>query len=99
MAMPLNATAGRHALRGSGSAVFRLSLSLLEHGFDDGGLFGGAGAEVAGAGFDGGVVEQGLDLGDVGAALAQAGAVGVAEFVGAQAGQFRCQNGARALSQ
>jgi hypothetical protein len=33
------------------------------------------------------VTEEGLDLGDVGAALTQAGAVGVAAAVGAQAGK------------
>ena len=52
---------------------------------DDGGLFVFACAEVAGGGFDGGEAEQGLDLGGVGAALAQAGGVGVAAAMGPQA--------------
>jgi len=43
---------------------------LLEDCLDDGGLFGCAGAEVAGRGVEGGVTEQGLDLRDVGATLA-----------------------------
>jgi hypothetical protein len=56
---------------------------LLEDAVDDGGLFGVAGAEVAGGGFDGGLAEERLDLCGVGAALAEAGGVGVAEPVGA----------------
>jgi hypothetical protein len=43
-------------------------LALLEDAFDDGGLFGGAGAEVPGRGLERAVPEQGLDR--VGAALA-----------------------------
>ena len=43
-------------------------------------------AEVAGGGFDGGEAEQGLDLGGVGAALAQACGRGVAAAMGPQAG-------------
>jgi hypothetical protein len=52
---------------------------------DDGGLFVFARAEVAGGGFDGGEAEKGLDLGGVGAALAQTGGVGVAAAMGPQA--------------
>ena len=42
---------------------------LLEDCLDDGGLFGGCFAEVASRGVEGGVAEQGLDLGDVGSAV------------------------------
>ena len=56
---------------------------LVEDALDDGGGgLGGAGAEVPGAGVQGGVAEEGLDLGGVGAALAEAGGEGVAEPVG-----------------
>ena len=54
---------------------------LVEDCFDDGGLLGCAGAEVARRGVKGGVAEQGLDLGGIGAALAQPGGVGVPEPV------------------
>ncbi|MFI7538218.1 hypothetical protein [Streptosporangium sp. NPDC049376] len=40
---------------------------------DDGGLLGRASAEVAGAGLDRGMPEQGLDLSGFGAALGQPG--------------------------
>jgi hypothetical protein len=42
---------------------------LVEDALDDGSGLGGAGAEVPGAGVQGGVAEEGLDLGGVGAAL------------------------------
>ena len=57
---------------------------MVEDCFDDGGGFGGAGAEVSGGAVECGVAEQGLDLGDVGAALAQPGGVAVSEPVRAQ---------------
>ena len=60
--------------------------SAIEDPLDYRGGFGGSGAEVAGGGIERGVTEEGLDLGDVGAALAQAGGVGVAAAVGTQAG-------------
>ncbi|GAB3086004.1 hypothetical protein [Micromonospora schwarzwaldensis] len=59
----------------------------VEDALDEGGLFGGAGAEVAGGGVEGGVAEQGLSLGRVGATLPETGGVGVAQPVQAQAGQ------------
>jgi hypothetical protein len=62
-------------------------LGLLENALDDFGLFGLAGAEVAGSGLDGGQTEEGLDLGGVGSALAQAGRVSVATAVGPKAGE------------
>ena len=43
---------------------------LVEDTLNDGGGLGGAGAEVPGAGVQGGLAEEGLDLGGVGAALA-----------------------------
>jgi hypothetical protein len=46
---------------------------LVEDVLDDGGGLGGAGADVPGAGVQGGVAEEGLDLGGVGAALATGG--------------------------
>jgi len=58
---------------------------VLKYAFDDGGVLGGAGAEVAGSGVEGGMAEEGLDLGRVGAALPEPGGVGVAEPVRAQA--------------
>ena len=42
---------------------------LVEDALDDGGGLGAAGTEVSGAGVQGGVAEEGLDLGGVGAAL------------------------------
>lgn len=49
----------------------RLSaLVSVEDVVDDALQFGGAGAEVAAGGVQGGVAEEGLDVGDVGAALA-----------------------------
>jgi hypothetical protein len=43
---------------------------LVEDALDDGGLFGGPGAEVPGGGFQRAVAEQGLDLGGVSTAQA-----------------------------
>jgi hypothetical protein len=59
---------------------------LGEDGVDDGGLLGGFGAEVAGAGLDGGVVQRGLDLGDTGPSLAEPGPAGAALDVRAKTG-------------
>ena len=64
----------------------RISRGLPEDVVDDGGLLAFARAEVAGGGFDGGEPEQGLDLGGVGTALAQAGGVGMAAAMRPQAG-------------
>ncbi|WP_420823491.1 transposase [Streptomyces natalensis] len=50
-----------------------VGLGLFEDALDDFGLFGLAGAEVAGSGFDGGQTEEGLDLGGVGSAFFGAG--------------------------
>lgn len=58
---------------------------LLEDAVDEGGQFGTPGAGVPSGGLDGGLAEERLDLGGVGAALATGG-VGVAEPVGAEAG-------------
>ncbi len=66
-----------------GLGARRRAERLLEDAVDDGGLLGVAGAEVAGGGLDGGMAEESLDLGGVGAALAQAVGVCVAEPVGA----------------
>lgn len=68
---------GRHALQ---------ACSLVaEDALDDGGVLGRAGPEVPGRGVDGGVAEQGLDLGGVGAALAQARGESVPAAVRAKA--------------
>jgi len=58
---------------------------VIEDALDHGGVLGCSGAEVPGRSVDGGVSEQGLDLGGVGATLAQPGGIGVAEPVRAQA--------------
>lgn len=58
---------------------------MIEDPLDDGGVLGRSGAEVPGRGVDGGVAEEGLDLGGVGSALAEARAEGVAAAVGARA--------------
>jgi len=68
-------TCGSQARAAVGGLLLRkLSLLamwlLLEDCLDNGGLFGCAGAEVAGRGVEGRVTEQGLDLRDVGATLA-----------------------------
>jgi hypothetical protein len=59
----------------AGSARSRLSndteTSVIEDPLDDGGVLGWSGAEVPGRGVDGGVAEEGLDLGGVGPALAE----------------------------
>ena len=73
---------GLLALTQPGQAVFsrtrpqtqgRAVRLLVEDALDDGGGLGRAGAEVPGAGVQGGVAEEGLDLSDVGAALAGVG--------------------------
>lgn len=55
--------------------------SVVEDALDDGGVLGRSGAEVPGRGVEGSVSEQGLDLGRVGSALAEARGEGVAAGV------------------
>ena len=70
---------------GTAVGAKRASVGLSEDVVDNGCLLVFAGAEVASGGLDGSEAEQGLDLGGVSSALAQAGGIGVAAAMGSQA--------------
>jgi hypothetical protein len=55
--------AWQRAMRPGSVLAGRAVRLLVEDALDDGGDLGGAGAEVPGAGVQGGVAEEGLDLG------------------------------------
>ena len=71
------------------SGPMRVGLGWLpEDAVDDGGLLGGADAEVAGCGLDGGLSEECLDLRGVGAALYYSRCFSVGDRAAAQRGAW-----------